>query len=420
MNQSPPVSPADVARLLGELRPGLSVYLQAGVGEPLALRDILSGAPEALAGVALTSCLLPGMNEFDYAALHPDVRVTTFLLPTAMRASFETGRARVRPLPYSQIAAAFADDPPFDLAILQVAPPDDQGRCSFGPCSDFPGLIWPRARRRLALVNPSLPRVANGPTIPWDAIDLAIDADGPFVTGQDGGAGTELAAIADRIAALIPDGAAIQTGIGGAPAAAVGKLADRRGLIVRSGMVTEGYRRLDEAGALDPAGDHVTGLALGTEDFMRWAAGRFRFADATVTHGAAGLAATPRLHALNSALEVDLFGQANLEWRGGRLASGLGGAPDFAAAARRSAGGRAVLALPSTAKGRSLSRIVARLDAPTVSIPRDDTDLVITEHGVADLRGTGLDERADALIAVADPAHRPGLAAAWETLRRRM
>jgi acyl-CoA hydrolase len=126
------------------------------------------------------------------------------------------------------------------------------------------------------------------------------------------------------------------------------------------------------------------------------------------------------LHALNSALEVDLFGQANLEWRSGRLASGLGGAPDFAAAARRSEGGRAVLALPSTAKGRTLSRIVARLDAPTVSIPRDDTDLVITEHGVADLRGTGLDERAEALIAVADPGHRAHLAEAWDTLRRRM
>jgi acyl-CoA hydrolase len=406
--------------LLREFRPGLSVYIQGGVGEPLALRAALVAAPEALAGVAITSCLLPGMNEFDYAALCPDVRVTTFLLPTAMRGSFEAGRARVRPLPYSQIAAAFETGPPFDLAIFQITPPDADGRCSFGPCCDLPGLVWPRAARRVAFVNPSLPRVAEGPTIPWDAVDLAIDSDGPFIVGVDSEAGAELGAIADRIAALIPDGAAIQTGIGGAPAAAVGRLVGRRGLVVRSGMVTEGYRRLDEAGALDPDGDHVTGLALGTEDFMRWAAGRFRFADATVTHGAAVLAATPRLHALNSALEVDLFGQANLEWRAGRLASGLGGAPDFAAAARRSPGGRAVLALPSTAKGRTLSRIVARLDAPTVSIPRDDTDLVITEHGVADLRGTALDERAERLIAAADPAHRKSLAESWDVMRRRM
>jgi acyl-CoA hydrolase len=413
------ISETDVAKVLAEFRPGLSVYIQGATGEPLVLRDILSAAPEALRGVSLTACLLPGMNEFDYAALHAEARLTTFLLPTALRRSFEAGRVRVRPLPYSQIAAAFAADPPFDLAVFQVTAPDGGGLCSFGPLSDFPGLIWPRARRRLAFVNRQLPRATRGPTIPFDALDVAVEAEGPIILGGDGEPGSELGVIADRIAALIPDGAAIQTGIGGAPAAAVGRLTSRRGLVVRSGMVTHGYRVLDEAGALDANADHVTGLALGSAEFMRWAAGRFIFADATVTHGAA-VAATPRLHALNSALEVDLFGQANLEWRGGRLASGLGGAPDFAAAARRSAGGRAVLALPSTARGGVLSRIVARLDAPTISIPRDDTDLVITEHGVADLRGTGLDERAEALIAIAAPEHRNALATAWEAMRRAM
>jgi acyl-CoA hydrolase len=411
---------AGADRLVRELRPGQSVYIQGGVGEALALRRILSDAPEALAGVELTSCLLPGMNEFDYAALHPGARLTTFLLPTGLRPSFEAGRVRVRPLPYSQIAAAFIADPPFDLAIFQVTPPDASGQCSFGPSADFPGMIWPRARRRIAFVNANLPRAPHGPSIPFDAIDVAIEADGPFILGPESEPGSELSAIADRIAALIPDGAAIQTGIGGAPAAAVGRLASRRSLVVRSGMVTEGYRTLAEAGSLDPDVNHVTGLAYGSESFMRWAARRFVFADATVTHGAAVLAATPRLFAINSALEVDLFGQANLEWRGGRLASGLGGAPDFARAARRSAGGRAILALPASAKGGALSRIVARLDAPTVSIPRDDTDLVITEHGVADLRGRGLDERAGALIAIAEPAHRPALAEAWQAMRRRM
>ncbi len=410
--------PHIAARVFAELRPGLSVYLQGGIGEPLVLRDLLSRGPESLAGVTMTSCLLPGMNEFDYTALHPDARMTTFLLPAGSRATFESGRVVVRPLPYSQIAAAFADEAPFDLAIFQVTPPDDAGICSFGPCADFPGLIWPRARRRLAFMNPRLPRASRGPGLPRSSIDVAIEAEGPFILGAEGEPGAELRVIADRVAALVPDGAAIQTGIGGAPAAAVARLTSRRGLVVRSGMVTEGYRALAEAGALDPDAEHVTGLALGSEDFMRWAAAAFTFADATVTHGAAILAATPRLFALNSALEVDLFGQANLEWRGGRLASGLGGAPDFARAARRSAGGRAVLALASTARGGAVSRIVARLEAPTVSIPRNDTDLVVTEHGVADLRGTGLDQRARALIAIADPAHRSSLAAAWEATRR--
>ena len=153
---------------------------------------------------------------------------------------------------------------------------------------------------------------------------------------------------------------------------------------------------------------------------MRWTAETFEFADATETHGAAALAGVERLHAINSALEVDLFGQANVEWLGGRRESGLGGGPDFAMAARRSGGGRGILALPSTAGGGAVSRIVARLDPDALSIPRNETDLIVTEHGVADPRGAGPDARAHALIAIAAPAHRGRLAGQWDAMRRKM
>jgi acyl-CoA hydrolase len=381
---------------------------------------MLARTPDALAEVSITSCLLPGINSFDYAVLNERCRLTTFMLPPALRASFEAGRVIVRPMAYAQIAQAFLTEPAPDLAIFQVTPPDAAGQCSFGPCSDFAGLVWPRARRRLAFVNGRLPRALRGPTIPFEALDVTMPDDGPFITAEEAEVSADQAVIADRIAELIPDGAAIQTGIGGAPAAAVARLSERRGLVIRSGMVTEGYRRLAEAGALDPDADHITGLALGSVGFMAWAAERLIFADATVTHGAASLARANRLHAINSALEIDLFGQANIEWRGGRLVSGLGGAPDFARAARRSAGGRAILALPATAAGGAISRIVARLEAPTVSIPRDDTDLIVTEFGVADLRGASLDARAEALIAIAAPRHREALAKAWAALRKRL
>ena len=404
--------------MLTEFRPGLSIYIQGAVGEPFALRETLAGAPDALAGVELASCLLPGINDFDYAGLHAEARLTCFMLPPALRASFEVGRVTVRPLPYSQIAAAFAEGPAFDLAVAQVSAPDAGGMCSFGPCADFAPLVWARARRRLAFVNARYPAARRGPSVPLAEIEVAIEGDWPFITGEEAPAGEAQEAIARRIADLIPDGAAVQTGIGAAPAAAVGRLTGRRGLVIRSGMVTAGYRALAEAGALAAGAEHVTGMAYGSEAFMRWAADALIFADATVTHGAAALAATPKLHAINSALEVDLFGQANVEWRGGRLVSGLGGAPDFARAARRSPGGRAILALPATASGGAVSRIVGRLDAPTVSIPRDDADLVVTEHGVADLRGASLDARAAALITVAAPEHRGALAEEWEARRR--
>lgn len=403
--------------LLAEFRPGRTIYVQGGVGEPLALRALLAAEPQALDGPSLIGCFLPGMNDFDYAALNPAARVGCFMLPPAFRASFEAGRVSVTPMAYSQIAATMAQGPAPDLVILQVTPPDAEGLCSFGPCADFAPLVWPRAGKVAAFINPSLPRAARGPAIPRSAIAIAIEADGPFITGVEAPPAPDQAAIAAIVAGLVPDRAAIQTGIGGAPAAAVGRLTGRRGLVVRSGMVTEGYRVLAEAGALAEGG-HITGLALGSAEFMAWACGAFAFADATVTHGPASLAAIERLWAINSALEVDLFGQANVEWQAGRLVSGLGGAPDFARAAKRSPGGRGVLALPATARGGTISRIVPRLASPTVSIPRDDTDLVITEHGVADLRCASLDARARSLIAIAAPEHREGLDRAWAEMKR--
>ena len=417
-NASAGVDASAARRLLAEFRPGMTAYIQGGIGEPVALRPILESAPDVLTHVSLIGGFIPGINGFDYTSLNERARLTAFMMSPALRPGFEAGRVAIRPLPYSQIVHALTHDAPPDLAIIQVAPPDGRGRCSLGPCVDFAPLVWARAGRRIAFINPDFPRAPRGQGVAFDSIDVALGADAPFITGEDGPVSAEQAIIAGHIAALVPDGAALQTGIGGAPASALARLADRRGLRVRSGLVTQGYRALSEAGALAPDGDHVAGMAYGSDGFMRWAADAFIFADATVTHGAAGLAATDKLFAINSALEIDLFGQANVEWRGGRLVSGLGGAPDFARAARRSRGGRAILALPATAGAGKVSRIVARLDAPTVSIPRDDTDLVITEHGVADLRGTSLDERAQALIAVAAPAFRADLSDAWREMRR--
>jgi len=376
---------------------------------------MLAAAPEALTDVSLTSCLLPGMNEFDYAALNVTARLATFMLPAALRASFTAGRVSVRPMAYSQIAA-FLAEASFDLAIFQVTPPDPGGWCCFGPCADFAALVFSRAKRRMAFINADLPRVSRGPRVRREAIDITIDAPGPFITAAAEADSAERAAIAALVAAHVPNGAALQTGIGGAPAAALACLTDHRGLVVRSGMVTEGYRHLALAGALAGGADHITGLAIGSSDFVSWAANAFTFADAFTTHGPAGLAATPRFTAINSALEVDLFGQINLEWREGLLFGGLGGAPDFARAARRSEGGRSILALPATAKSGSRSRIVARLATPTVSLSRDDADLIITEYGAADLRGADLQTRARRLIAIAAPDQREDLERAWSEM----
>jgi acyl-CoA hydrolase len=220
---------------------------------------------------------------------------------------------------------------------------------------------------------------------------------------------------------LIPDGAALQTGIGGAPAAVYEQLVHHKNLTIRSGMITPGFRTLAESGALAGRG-HITGLALGPADFYRYLADNdvVAFADARITHGPKSLAAIDRFVSIGSALEVDLFGQVNLEWRGDRMVSGVGGAPDFIRAASRSPGGRAIIALPSTADRGKLSRIVPRLASPTASISRGDIDTVVTEFGVARLGGLTLDRRAEALIAIAHPAHQRALEEAWGAVRSKL
>jgi acyl-CoA hydrolase len=181
-------------------------------------------------------------------------------------------------------------------------------------------------------------------------------------------------------------------------------------------MVSDELVALAEAGALDPAG-HLAGIAIGSPALYAWLARAesLAFVPTPQTHGALALGRRERFVAINSALEVDLLGQANLEWRDGRLVSGVGGAPDFIAGARLSPGGLSVVALPATAKGRS--RIVPRIEAPSVSIPRNMIDVVVTEHGAAHIRDLPMEARAQALIGVAAPEHRAALQAGWERLR---
>jgi len=411
-----------VAALLDELRPGMSVYLPGASGEILALAEALASEPDPARDVHFTSCLVPGINEaLDYAGLTDSTRATTFMLPAIMAPSLAAHRVSLLPLTYHGAARHIAAQS-FELALAHVAPPDAQGNCSLGVASDFATLAWRNARRRVLVANPAMPRLPGALSIPVDEADVLVTIDGPVIEQEDRPADGTAEAIASRIAALVPDGAHVQAGIGGAPGAIWSKLANHRDLVLRSGLVTPGFRTLAEAGALAPGGDHVAGIALGPRDFYGWLAetGFIRFASTFETHGHGALSALPRLTSINGALEVDLFGQVNVEWQGARLASGVGGGPDFMRAAQASPGGRSIIALPASAKGGSLSRIVCRLDRPSTSIARSDIDTVVTEHGVADLRDKGLDERAEALIGIAAPQFRDELAGQWQDFRSSM
>ncbi len=404
---------------LSLLKPGMRIFLQGATGEPEAFSEAIEHYRETLEGVEIWACLLPGINTFDYGSTRSLVRLVTFMASPSLRRSVESGRTRVIELPYSQIARRL-QDASFDLAILQLSSPDHEGRCGFSISCDFGPLVWKQARKTLAIINRAAPRLARTASLPTSAIDYVWDYDRPIKTSRSQRPRSpEIATIGAICAGLIPDGATVQSGLGEVPGAAIAALRDHRNLIIHTGMITPEYRDLAEAGALHSESLHRAGIAWGDDAFYRWleATDMVSFHSADVTHDAALIGTLPAFHAVNSAVEVDLFGQANLQWRDGIRVSSIGGAPDFMAGSRISPGGRSIIALPSETEAGA-SRIVSKLSCPTISIPAHETDTIITEHGYTQTRGLDLEAKARALIALASPRHRETLEREWRDMTR--
>jgi acyl-CoA hydrolase len=388
-------------------------------GEPLGLAEAFRDAPDLAAGLTFVGQWVPGLNQTDWASLHPSAEAeTTFLFP-GLRPSFEAGRTRILPMTWYQ-SWDWLCHTPLDGAVLLVSPPDTDGQVSLGVSPDFGPAVIARADVPiLALINPNMPAPRHSVKVPLARFARTAEDDRPLVSVPPAPLAPGFREIGAHISGLVPDGAALQFGIGNVQQAALTALAGRRGLSVWSGIVSDPVLGMLEA---DPALPITTGVAVGTPAlYLRLAdEPRVRFLPACETHNIARLAALRRFTAINSVLEVDLFGQANAEFIRGRQVSGTGGLTDFLRGARASPGGTGVTALLSTASGGAVSRIVPRLPPDAVTVPRADMDVVITEHGLARLRGLGLDARAHALIAIAAPAHRDALASAWDEMRRGM
>jgi acyl-CoA hydrolase len=412
------------ATLSSLLAPGQRVWLPTLSNQSALLIAELQADPERAAGVTFGGLQFPGIDSFDPLALHPQARQLSSFMTPGLRRGLAEGRAELLPLDYLALARHLQHEaPPFDIAFAQLTPPDADGWCAPGLTADFTPLVWPRAKRRAAHLNPRLPRLSSSFRVHVSELDLAVEADAPLLDFHDPAVGGAEARIAAHVAALVRDGDTLQFGIGSVPLSLADALAGHRRLRFHGGMLPAAAMTLRAAGALDPDAPLTAGVVLGDEALRRRAADctGLRLTDVTQTHGLAVLAAIPRFVAINSAVEVDLFGQVNAERANGVLQAGAGGLPAFAQGALASPGGRLVIALPSTARGGTVSRIVPALgDASLVTLPRHLVDAVVTEHGVAELRTLSLDARAAALIAIADPAHRDALSQAWDALRRKL
>ncbi|MBS0568563.1 MAG: acetyl-CoA hydrolase [Proteobacteria bacterium] len=398
--------------------PGMEVYAPGCAGHSSVFESWLRQAPDCADGVRFTGVHIPTVNHFDFAALHANARQRVIFLSAELRDSWLAGRVDYLPMTYSGTWQWLAETARFDVALLQVSPPDADGVCSLGVACDFSPAAWPRSMKVLAHVNPAMPHT-RGPSIPWNRIDAVVEQGAALLEAPDPPADPLMEAVATRVAGLVPDRASLQLGLGKLQSALLRALCTRRGLRIHSGMVSDGLLELIAHGALAQDPDAVVaGVAIGTRALYDAVSAQVHFREVGYTHDHAVLRAIPRLMAVNSALSVDLLGQVNGECLGDRQVSGVGGLTDFLRGARLSAGGRGIIALPScTASGTS--RIVPLLPAGPVSVARVDADCITTEHGVAELRHLGVHERARAVIAIADPRHRESLEREWHALSRR-
>ena len=405
---------------LAAIPDGSRVFIASGCGTPLQLVEEVASARgnwddlEVVAGQVLAPLAIT-----EYAG--EPFRLVSIQPSEHMPARSNGGPADPVPARYSDTATLFRPGGPLpvDVAIVQVSPSGPGGRLSLGLSVGSAIDVVRTARLVIAQVNPQMPYTFGAGELERTEIDYLVEMDGPLVELARPPVGEESRAIAAHAVEEVPDEATLQFGIGAVPEALMSMLTDRRDLGIHSGMIGEGMIQMVESGAVTNArktmdqGVIVAGEVLGGRTLFDWVHENplVRMAPAAYTHGATVIPRCHRFVSIQSALQVALDGTINAESLGERQVAGTGGQPDYAAGAAATADGIAIHAMPATAARGKASRIVPQLDAGAiVTTPRYLADRIVTEFGVARLRGQPLSLRAKRLRAIAHPDFRSELA----------
>ncbi len=409
------------------IEPGMRVFLTGNCSVPQRLLAALVERAPALHDVELVQVLTVGGADYVAPGMERYLRVNTLFISENVREAVNAGRADFTPCPLSEIPGLFRHGPlRLDAALIQVSPPDEHGFCSFGVEVGVTKPAAQAARLVLAEINEQMPRTLGDSFIHVSKIDriVAVNYRLPEFQMRDRSVVTQL--IARHIAPLVPDGATLQTGIGGIPDAVLAELSGHKDLGVHTELFSDSIIDLVERGVITGErktlhpGKVVAGFMLGTQRLYDFVHNNpiIELHPADYVNDPVIIAQNARMVAINSAIEVDLTGQVCADSIGPRLYSGVGGQFDFIYGSSRSAGGIPIIALPSTALDGKVSRIVPMLKPGSgVTVSRNHVRFVVTEHGVADLYGKTVRQRAQALIAIAEPDFREGLEHAAHDLR---
>lgn len=412
--------------VVAHLRSRHKVFVHGAAATPTTLLDAMVERSE-LEAVELFHIHLSGPCRFAEPQYRQAFISHSFFTGPNLRQAVEAGRAYFVPVFLSDIPSLFTSGRvPLDVALLSLSPPDEHGLCTLGPSVDAAKAASENAPILLAEINEQVPRTHGATAVPFDRVKAFVHTNRPLHTVEPAELSDVDCQIGQHIAALIEDGSTLQMGIGAIPDAMLSQLGNKHELGVHSEMFSDRLIPLIEGGVVTNRfkkvhpGRTVTSFVSGSRALFDFVDDNqlVEFHPCDRTNDTALIRKNPRVVAVNAALEIDLSGQICADSMGHTIYSGIGGQMDFIRGASLSEGGKAILALPSTAKHGQLSRIVPTLKPGAgVVTTRGHVHYVATEHGVVDLHGLDLKRRAEALISIAHPDFRAELTREVNQLR---
>ncbi len=410
----------DVTSALARIESGQRVYLHGGAATPTPLIEALALRAIDLHDVETVSMHLEGPAPHVAPGLAGHLRHNALFIGANVRQAVAEGRADFTPVFLADVPALFAAGGlPLDVALIQVSPPDAHGYCSLGVSVDVARTAARYAHLVIAEINEQMPRTLGDAFVHSSEIDLAVRTDRPIIEVARLPLDARSTAVGKHVASLIEDGATLQLGIGSTVDSMLLELFDHHDLGIHTEMFSDGLVDLVEAGVVTGArkrphpGQIVTSFVMGTRRLYDFVDNNPMVAmhPSHYTNDVNVIAQHDHMVSVNSAIEIDLTGQVCADSIGPRFYSGIGGQLDFIRGAARAPHGRSIIAMPSTAGGGTISRIVSTLKPGAgVVTTRGDVHFVATEHGIAELHGHHVRDRAQQLLGLAAPEFREQLA----------
>ncbi len=409
---------------VSKIKSGDRVVFGHAVGEPMILVDALIKNKDSYENIEIVHMVAMGKGEYVKPEMAKHFHHNAVFVGGVTREAVSEGRADYTPCFFHEVPRLFKEGYlPVDVALIQISSPDDHGFCSFGVSCDYTKPAAECAKLVIAQVNENMPRTMGDAFIHISDIDCIVEASIPLVELKPPRITEVEEAIGKNCASLVEDGATLQLGIGAIPDAALLFLKNKKDLGIHSEMISDGVLELIESGVITNKmktihkGKIVVSFLMGTKKLYDFVNNNpmVEMYSVDYVNNPVVIMKNYKMVSINSCVQVDLMGQVASETIGLKQFSGVGGQVDFVRGVSMAEGGKSIIAMPSTASGGKVSRIVPLLDeGAAVTTSRNDVQYIVTEYGIASLKGKTLKDRGRALINIAHPDFKDQLISEWE------